>query len=249
MGSQNCSHVALEDFRERFALSPTVGKLVNIVPEIGDIGSLPEGKLKAFVGGDPMTVDRKYQEPLNVKPTARLVFATNKVPRFADKSQGIWRRLIILPATRVVQLQEQDPALAKRLCEELPGIFNWAVQGLVRLRKRGRFAEPAVSRTAQDAHRAASDPERAFLMSHLREDPQGSVLSAGVRADYCGWCEQHGHKPVGEGELGKTVRRVFPSATRKRQTEGSDRPYFYIGISPVPDVPEDTTVTNSQSEN
>ena len=74
VGQKNCSSVALESFDGRFDLAMTIGKLVNIVSEIGDVAKLPEGKLKSFVAGDVMTFDRKHREPLQVNPTARLVF-------------------------------------------------------------------------------------------------------------------------------------------------------------------------------
>ena len=88
VGRENCSSVSLESFDGRFDLSMTIGKLINVVAEVGDVAKLPEGKLKAFTSGDLMTFDRKHREPLQVNPTARLVFATNKLPKFADRSEG-----------------------------------------------------------------------------------------------------------------------------------------------------------------
>ena len=43
-----------------------------------------------------MTFDKKHKDPLQVNPTARLVFATNRLPKFADRSDGIWRRFVPL---------------------------------------------------------------------------------------------------------------------------------------------------------
>jgi hypothetical protein len=40
LGRENVSAVALEDFANEFRLAATVGKLVNIVPEIGDVAKL-----------------------------------------------------------------------------------------------------------------------------------------------------------------------------------------------------------------
>ena len=142
VGRENCSSVPLESFNGRFALSMTIGKLVNVVSEIGDVKTLPEGKLKAFVAGDLMTFDRKHREPLQVNPTARLVFATNKLPKVGDRSEGIWRRFVPLPCEVTVAPRDQDRELSRKMREELPGIFNWGLQGLKRLRDRGRFAVP-----------------------------------------------------------------------------------------------------------
>ena len=47
--------------------------------------------------------------------------------------------------------------------DELPGILNWALAGLARLRARGRFDLPAACRGLLADHRRASDPAREFL--------------------------------------------------------------------------------------
>ena len=171
---------------------------------------LPEGKLKAFVVGDPLTVDRKYRDPLGVKPTARLVFATNKIPKFVDESDGIWRRVIILPTRVVVPPEQQDKALTRKLIAELPGIFNWAVEGLVWLRKQDRFTEPKATIEATRAHRQACDPTGTFLREHYREDLRGELASDDLKQDYQRWCQDNELTPESDSVVGKAVKRVLP---------------------------------------
>ena len=178
VGRENCSSVALESFEGRFDLSMTIGKLVNICAEVGDVAKLPEGKLKAFVAGDTMTFDRKHRDPLQVNPTARLVFATNKLPKFADRSEGIWRRFVPLPCEATIAPQDQNRALAKELCEEFPGILNWALRGLKTLRARGFFAVPEASRSLLAEHRQASNPELLFFEEEC-EAQEGTEIICG----------------------------------------------------------------------
>jgi putative DNA primase/helicase len=53
LGSENCSHVPLEVFGERFQLTPTIGKLANIASEVGELDKAAEGFLNAdFRGGE-----------------------------------------------------------------------------------------------------------------------------------------------------------------------------------------------------
>ena len=246
VGSENCSSVSLEDFRERFALSATVGKLVNIVSEVGDVNRLPEGKLKAFVVGDPLTLDRKYRDPLGVRPTARLVFATNKIPRFDDQTDGLWRRLIIVPATVVIAPDKQDKTLTEKLRAELPGIFNWAVQGLVRLRRHGRFTEPQAVIEATLAHRQTCDPVGTFLRARFREDPSGEVTSDELYQLYAAWCEERDLRPDSGSVVGKAVKRVFPAVKRKKRGARGERCWVYVGVSGVPRVPDVSNVSHQE---
>lgn len=229
VGEENTSSVALEDFRSEFHWSATIGKLVNICPEIGDVERLPEGKLKAFVGGDKMSFNRKYKDPLEVKPTARLIFATNKVPRFGDKSEGVWSRLVILPCRVSVLPDQQDPDLARKLRQELPGILNWALEGLKRLRERGHFRVPKVSREALEEHRTESNPERLFFEECCIKDVSGRVRCEELYRAYAEWCRCHGHRVADAAQFGKEVRRVL-SVERRRGTNGARRPWVYEGV-------------------
>src|SRR2546423_12423351 len=84
LGEDNVSTVPLEDFGKRFATAQTLGKLVNICPEVGELDRTAEGTLKAFVGGDRMTFERKGKDAFTARPTARLVLSTNNVLRVSD---------------------------------------------------------------------------------------------------------------------------------------------------------------------
>jgi tetratricopeptide (TPR) repeat protein len=71
LGEENVSAVPLADFGSRFGLQPTLGKLANVNTEVGRLDELPEGALKAFTGGDLLTVDRKYRDAVQVRPGSR----------------------------------------------------------------------------------------------------------------------------------------------------------------------------------
>jgi P4 family phage/plasmid primase-like protien len=222
LGDDNVSAVPLEKFAERFATALTLGKLVNMVPEVGNMTKTAEGELKAFVSGDPMFFERKNRDPFTAMPTARLIISTNNVPRFSDKTEGIWRRLIILPYNVRIPTDRQivgmDKAAYWERTGELPGIFNWAREGLIRLRDNGfRFTESAACRAALEAHRLESDPARQFLQENYLADPDaGPIPTATLYRQYAQWCEASGYDPLGDSQFGKQVRRVFPDA-RDRQ--------------------------------
>src|SRR5262249_35352780 len=97
LGEGNVSHVGLEAFGERFGLMPPVGKLITLTDGLGELDRCAEGKLKWFTAGSQVTIDRKGIAPLEVVPTAKLMFNTNAPPKFSDRTDGVWRRLILMP--------------------------------------------------------------------------------------------------------------------------------------------------------
>src|SRR5207248_5750687 len=112
------------------------------------------------------------KDPVEAAPTARLVLATNNRPRFIDRSMGLWRRMLLVPFEVVVPREERVPGMDKpgwwARSGELPGMLNWALGGLRRLRAAGRFTEPAACRRALEDYRTESNPARAFLLSRCR---------------------------------------------------------------------------------
>lgn len=230
LGRENVSHVPLEMFGDRFALGDTIGKLANVVSEIGALDRFDEGRLKAFVSGDRITVDRKYKEPVSVQPTARLMLATNTPPRVSDRSQGLWRRLLYLPFEVTIPPEQQNPKLTDELLEELSGIFNWSLAGLKRLRDQGRFTEPKSSRQGLQDYRVDCDPVRAFLTEHYEVAAGSAIATKDVYAHYTRWCTENGYQPMNSRNFGKNLRSVYPEVERKQVRYKEDRSWLYCGI-------------------
>ena len=92
---------------------------------------------------------------------------TNELPRFTDSSGALASRFIILCLTESFYDRE-NPALTEQLCEELPGIFLWALDGLERLRKRGHFQQPPGSVEAMQQLSDLSSPVSGICARLLR---------------------------------------------------------------------------------
>lgn len=233
LGAANVSHVPVELFDRRFQLTPTLGKLANIATEVGEISRGAEAVLKAFTSGDRMYFDRKGLPGVEALPTARLAFAANNLPRFADRSSGIWRRMLLLPYRVVIPAGRQDVHLTRTLLEELPGIFNWAVEGLRRLRRQGHFTEPRVCHEALEAYRTESNPARAFLQECAYFDLKTRTACETVYERYRAWCHDHGYTALDASQFGKEVARCFAKVVRKRGA-GSGSPtrlWYYAGLA------------------
>ena len=233
LGEPNVSHVPLELFGLRFQLASTLGKLANIVSEIGDCNRVDEAILKSFVAGEPVHVDRKHRDAIQVPVTARLILATNNLPAFADRSSGLWRRLVILPMRVVIPADRQDRELTGRLLGELPGIFNWAVEGWQRLLAKGQFTEPKVCRDVLEEHRITTNPTRAFLTDEMRFWPGARTPCRDAYRQYQLWCTERGFKPLDDRQFGKEVMRAYPQVVRERARGGrqDSRPWSYVGLA------------------
>jgi putative DNA primase/helicase len=166
-GLDNVSHIHLHQFGEQFALASTLGKTLNSASESSSrLDEFAETALKSLTSGDRMTFNRKYKEPVHAVPTAKIMLSTNQLPSFADKSQGIWRRMNHVPFNKTILPENQNPHLIDELSQELPGIFNWAIDGLIELQDGCRFIEPDACKKAVEQYRSDVNPARQFLLEH-----------------------------------------------------------------------------------
>jgi len=233
IGAPNCSHVPLARFGNPFALYATLGKRANITAEtIHVIEEQAEALLKSFVAGDAMTFERKFKEPVEAVPTAKVMIATNAAPRFNDKTFGLWRRLLLVPFKKTIPANKQIKGLARELKGELPGILNWAIDGLASLNVNDGFSMPAAHEQRLEEYRRDSDPARAFLLEHYEESPGSeSIVTTEIYAEYSRWCEANGCRPMNERTFGQHVRRIFPGAERARVGPRDARRRIYRGIA------------------
>ncbi|MHC4573082.1 MAG: DNA primase family protein [Planctomycetota bacterium] len=232
VGKENCSEVPLSRFSHPFALYGTLGKVVNMTNESSHIISDDaETMLKSFVAGDRLTFERKFKEQLSAYPTAKIMIATNALPRFNDKTQGIWRRILLVPFDKVIPEDEQIKDLADQLKRELPGILNWGLEGLRKLQDAGGFTIPENSRQLIEDYRRDADPARAFLLESYRQSHDDrSVSCKELYEAYRQYCDDNGCKPMSNTTLGQQVKRAFPDVLRTRTGGRGSREYVYQGL-------------------
>ena len=235
LGEENVSNVPLEVFGDRFSRSDTLGKLLNAAGDCGEIDKAAEGYIKSFTSGDRMFFDRKGVAGLNCRPTARMMVSCNTLPRFSDRSDGVWRRMLLIPWRVQIGKTERIKGMDKvewwQDSGELPGIFNWAVAGLHRLRAQKGFSDSQVMDEAMGIYKSEVNPARQFLLETCTNVLQTeTILSKELYGAYCRWCKESGHNyPLSDIQFGKEIRRVFPATKRERHTIGT-RDRYYTGI-------------------
>lgn len=217
LGDQNVSAVGLEAFSptRTFPLASTFGKLANIIEEMGSIESANEGILKQFVSGGFMTIERKGRDPFTMVPSARVTMATNVLPKFKDTSDGLWRRLISVPMpVQILDESKQDKRLASekwwKESGELPGIFLWALEGLKRLRSRGRFIIPAVCLQSREEYKREQNPTRDYILDHYEYNAKAPKRS--VNMIYSAYRDEmlaNGNFALSKTNFGKELKEVF----------------------------------------
>ena len=150
-------------------------------------------KMLAISGRDSPGVQRKYKSDFAGTIRARIVMLCNELPYLPDASGAMGNRFVLIRFLECF-LGKEDSDLSRKLIAELPGIFNWAVEGLKRLRERGRFTMPDDSADVLQEYIEGSNPLADFLLDDGEFGPDYRVEKAVLYAGYREWAERQGLK-------------------------------------------------------
>jgi len=219
IGKENCSSIALEKFNDSHYIARLRDKLVNISLETNAKTNVYDNMFKAIVTGDTISADEKYGQPFQFKPYCKLLFSTNNMPRVGDKSEGYYRRLLILPFNRQFNKEERDHKLKYKIASsELDGIFLWALNGLKRLRDRGYFEESASMLNVKDEYRKENNNVIIFVEEMCVLDAHDDISKDDLYQAYNNWCLDSGYRPLSKITFGRELIRQYASVNKGRSS-------------------------------
>lgn len=177
------------------ALADVRGARFAYLAELPKTARWDDERIKAIAGDGSLKSKRMGRDFEEFQSTAKLWVASNHAPATDDTSHGFWRRVRLVPFEVTIPEGERDTNLAAKLRAELPGILNWALQGLSAYREQG-LAAPAKVNEATSAYQAEEDTVAAWVSVSLDDAPGGYVASKELHAGYVRWCDASGIKAL-----------------------------------------------------
>lgn len=234
VGKENLAGPTLAGLGTNFGLATLVGKPLAVISDArlaGNDNTQVVERLLTISGDDTIDIDRKYREQWTGKLPTRLMILSNELPHFGDSSGVIANRFILL-SMRMSWLGKEDTTLTDRLTAEMPGILNWALEGLARLKRNGRITEPASSREAITTMRDTASPTSAFVRERCTTGAACSVPVDALWAVWRDWAEDNGVRPGTKQVFGRNLLSVIPQLNRTRPRDAYGRQVAtYNGIT------------------
>lgn len=98
IGKSNIGYVTLDDLsNNKFASSGIKGKLLDIGSEMTKEYLKDVSAFKQWITGDELEVEEKFKAKQTINPYAKFIFNANELPKVADKTNGFYRRIHIIP--------------------------------------------------------------------------------------------------------------------------------------------------------
>lgn len=220
------SHIAvdLEQLgKTEYQLADVAGKRVVTFAEPPVDQVLNDGVYKRLVSQDTIVARRNYGDPFRYVPIAKVWGAMNQAPRVLDRSDGVFNRVVIFNVDNVIDPSKRDPHLIDRLRGELPGIFNWAMEGLSDVRAKDRIFIAPSSINSREEYRSQNDPERAFVDECLVREAGAKIDASSLYALYSEWCKRNGLHP-------KNAMNVARDWTRLGMSKAKSSIIYYQGF-------------------
>lgn len=214
LGAHNVSSLTLLeiDGDNRFKLSSLVGKAANISGETTG-GYIKESvNLKRASGNDFLDMERKGQDSFQAKVPATLIFSINETPHFADDSDGLMQRGVVIPFDRKV-VENHIPGFSEAaFVKEYPGIARRGIEAVRAvdmdspdLRAKGF----ALIRDAQAKFEQDTNAELYWLSNHVRPKRDHFVTPNEL------WRAFGGKSPRASRKFMRTLRALYGDPVRR----------------------------------
>jgi putative DNA primase/helicase len=220
LGPQNTSEYTLQNLTDlQGYYRASIGdKLVNYASEIN--GKLDSTRFKSLASGEAMEARLPYGNPFIISDYAKLIFNTNELPKDVEFNNAFFRRFIIIPFEVTIPEKEQNKSLAKEIIkDELPGVFNWVLEGLKRLLTQKKFSESESIEKALDQFRTESDTVKRFLEEEgYKSDPEKRIPLKDIYQQYRNFAIDEGNRVLSSQSLRKRLEslKIFV----KRESKG-----------------------------
>lgn len=142
-----------------------------------------------------MDLERKGKQSYQGWMFARLLaFSNGDLQALYDRSDGFYRRQLVLTTKEKPVNRVDDPDLAEKMKAETEGIFLWAFEGLQRLiHQKYKFTESSRIKSNRENVKRDNNNVLEFLESegYIRFQTEASASSKELYESYRLWCEEN----------------------------------------------------------
>lgn len=207
------------------------GKRFVALSEIKDGSRVDEQRLKMLSGEDDITARFLYKDFFTFRSTATIFWAMNHLPKIADDTYGMWRRIFVVPWDATVPRDQMVKGLADWVIKAHgAAVLRWAVDGAVKWYDSGlTVPDDVLLKTKEFKDR--EDGLGRFIEDMLIKDEEAWLPVSSLTSAYDMWCNAEGI--MGKEKLGSTTLKERVESRlgikRKRKTVEGTKGYGYEG--------------------
>lgn len=193
-----------------------------------------------------MDLERKNKQSHQGWMYARLLaFSNGDLQALYDRSDGFYRRQLVLTTKEKPAERLDDPDLAEKMKEEAEGIFLWAFEGLHRLvANHFKFTESERIKANRESVKRDNNNIFDFMDSqgYIRLKVDASISSKDFYKIYQMWCEENSLTPLKSRSFSDAMvanaKKYHLEHTNKITNSAGRRVWGFTGVESVfkPDI-------------
>lgn len=199
------------NINDNFALQNVYKGIANVTDDVGITTLRETGLFKSLIDGTDIEVNIKHKDPILWKPNSQFVMCCNEIPRIADSTKGMIRRLSFVPFEMSLTKEEMDVFLLDKMRNE-PGnnglryLMSKAIIAYRAAIARGSLTELDKQRELEEDFLEENKDRISQFLEYMIEE-NGGDLDAGVcdknlewlnqvftqelYTDYVQWCQRN----------------------------------------------------------
>ena len=216
-------NLSLDAFNDPTSVASLIGKLVNCTDETDGVYIDKCKGYKSLASGNTITVRPIYSKPVKVQNTATLILSTNNMPKFNDRTNGFYRRLVIVPFD--FKIKEKITNLDELLSTDNAKsyILNLALNGVKRIKENGyKLTKNEILEEALQNYKMESDHVAGFVKEYSTIEGKETKE---VFADYQEYCGEIGTYPLSLSSFTSRLKEFCYVSTPTTKDKKSIRIY------------------------
>jgi putative DNA primase/helicase len=181
-------------------------------------------RIKQLTGDRHFTARGMRQDFSTFERTFKMVLVTNNKPRITEDSEGMWRRVLLVPFDVIIPAEQRDPHLFTKLKDEWPGILGWLINGCLQWQRAGRLYPTRDIADATEQYRREENAVADFLEECCElgpyqpgeaEQSRFAISAVDLYQRYKQWAERSGRHVLLNRGFASALRKAVPSTEKQ----------------------------------
>ena len=169
IGKENVSSLKPPDFADRFSKEGLIGKVCNIGDDISSAYIDEISPLMSIATGDSVLIEAKGKSVISANLKLFCLFSGNAMPNVRNKSEGWYRRLLIIPFNADFKGAKNDPRIKEEYLANHQ-LLEYVLKKSIEM-DFNHFIEPRAVKSMINEYKVDNDFYRSFVIE-VFEDRQ-----------------------------------------------------------------------------
>lgn len=225
LGENNVFIGKFHKFQEKFYLANLDNQIMFIDDDMSLEAIDDTSNFKKIVTSETsMEVEPKGKLSYKTRLYSRILCCGNgDIQSKFDKSDGFYRRLLICKV-KPASFKKPDRTLSDQLDEEIPGVINWLLEGLLRVVKNG-FEIKASKRMEREVQSLRDNSDTISLFMNDEQfveytfDENDKVSIKQLYDGYERWCNDNNYLLLHKNTFGRVIRETYKGVLSKKLSD------------------------------